>query len=58
VKLKIEKLPGGRLRVEVAAGDGRKAPLVFEPDPMRLSVLIQLMTAAAKAETFDFSPEL
>ncbi len=57
MKLKVEKLPTGKLRVEVAGEPGKK-PLVVELDRAQVAVLVGVLQTAVNADAFTFVLEV
>lgn len=57
MKLKIEKLPTGKLRVEVASDAGKK-PFVAELSPEQVRVLASVLQTACNASEFHFQLEV
>lgn len=56
MKLTIEKLPGGKLRVTVAS-DTAKKPIAFDVAADQLESLLRMLQMAGRSDTFKFSVE-
>lgn len=57
MKLKVEKEPSGKVRVELTS-DSAKKPIAASLTPDEVAVLTSILAAAVKAEKFSFEVQI